>query len=507
MKRKKVINVSIKNFLYMNKKLKILFVASEALPFAKAGGLGDVMFSLPLSLKKLGQDVRVMIPRYRGIDPKKYNLKMVIEGLKVPTDQPAPTPQYLICNVKQYLSDDVVPTYFLENMEYYEKRANIYGYADDHIRWALLNRGIIEFLKIYKWKPDIIVASDWQTALIPNYLKTFYREDKLLSKIKVILAIHNLGYQGMRDFKFSQETKKDSGTEQIPDFFNPRLGELNWLLRGIIYSDAIIVVSPTYAKEILTPEYGEGLDKVLSENQGKIYGILNGLDTASYNPAKDKKIPFNYSANTISRKKKNKLFLQKKFGLDKDPNVFLMGIVSRLTEQKGLNLLEKIINPLLENLPVQIISIGDGENRYKEMFKKAKESFPNKIAYHLEFDSSLPHLVFAGSDVLLMPSKFEPCGISQMQAMRYGCLPIVRKTGGLADTVENINPERNKGNGLVFKKYDPMAFLLTITKAYSFFQFRKFWTLSAKRAMKKDFSWKESAKNYIDVFRRVLDNM
>ena len=209
------------------KKLKILFVASEAAPFAKAGGLGDIMFSLPLTLRKLGQDARVMIPRYGGIDSKKYKLKTIIKGLKVPTDQPSSTPQYLICNVKQYNSENVTPTYFLENREYYEKRANVYGYSDDHIRWILLCRGVIEFIKQYNWKPDIIVASDWQTSLIPNYLKTTYKDDQTLSKIRVILAIHNLKYQGMRDFKFSQETQRDSGTESIPDFFNPRLGELN----------------------------------------------------------------------------------------------------------------------------------------------------------------------------------------------------------------------------------------------------------------------------------------
>ena len=490
----------------MNKKLKILFVASEAFPFAKAGGLGDVMFSLPLALKKLGQDARIMIPRYKEIDTKKYKLKMIVKGLKVPTDQPAPTPQYLICNVKQHISKNTVPTYFLENMEYYEKRANIYGYADDYIRWALLCRGVIEFLKIHTWKPDIIVASDWQTALIPNYLKTIYKNEQSLSKIRIVLAIHNLRYQGMRDFKFSQETKRDSGTESIPDFFNPRLGELNWLLRGIIFSDAIVTVSPTYAKEILTPEYGEGLDKILSENQGKIYGILNGFNPADYDPAKDQNIPFNYNINTISKKKKNKLFLQKKFGLTQDPNIFLIGFVSRLTEQKGLNLLEKIIQPMLKNLSLQIILIGDGENRYKEMFKKAKESYPDQVGYHLEFDIDLPHLVFAGADALLMPSKFEPCGISQMQAMRYGCIPIARKTGGLADTIENIKPGKNTGDGFLFKKYDPMALLLALAKAHTCFQFKRPWLASVKRAMKKDFSWKKPAKDYIDLFYRIINN-
>jgi len=488
------------------KKLKILFVAPEAAPFAKAGGLGDVMFSLPLALRKLGQDARLMIPRYGGIDTKKYKLKTIIKGLKVPTDQPSSTPRYLICNVKQYNSKNVTPTYFLENREYYEKRANVYGYSDDHIRWILLCRGVIEFIKQYNWKPDIIVASDWQTSLIPNYLKTTYKNDQTLSKIRVILAIHNLKYQGMRDFKFSQETQRDSGTESIPDFFNPRLGELNWLLRGIIYSDTIVAVSPTYAKEILTPKYGEGLDTILSENQGKIYGILNGINPAEYDPAKNQNIPFRYTINTLSKKKNNKLFLQKKFGLPQDPNVFLIGFVSRLTEQKGLDLIEKIIKLILEDLPIQMIFVGNGETRYKEILKKVKESYPKKIAYHLEFDTSLPHLVFSGADALLMPSKFEPCGISQMQAMRYGCVPIARKTGGLADTIENFDPQKNTGNGFLFAKYDSSSLLLTIVRAHTCFQFKKDWLNLVKRTMKKDFSWKKSAKSYLNLFHHILNN-
>jgi len=488
------------------KKLKILFVASEAAPFAKAGGLGDIMFSLPLTLRKLGQDARVMIPRYGGIDSKKYKLKTIIKGLKVPTDQPSSTPQYLICNVKQYNSENVTPTYFLENREYYEKRANVYGYSDDHIRWILLCRGVIEFIKQYNWKPDIIVASDWQTSLIPNYLKTTYKDDQTLSKIRVILAIHNLKYQGMRDFKFSQETQRDSGTESIPDFFNPRLGELNWLLRGIIYSDTIVTVSPTYAKEVLTLKYGEGLNTILSENQGKIYGILNGINPAKYDPAKNQNIPSCYTINTLGKKKNNKLFLQKKFGLPQDPNIFLIGFVSRLTEQKGLDLIEKIMKPILENLSVQMIFVGNGETRYKEILKKAKESYPKKIAYHLEFDTFLPHLVFSGTDALLMPSKFEPCGISQMQAMRYGCVPIARKTGGLADTIENFDPRKNTGNGFLFAKYDSSALLLTIVRAHTCFQFKKHWLGLVKRTMKKDFSWKKSAKNYLNLFHHILNN-
>lgn len=485
------------------KRLKILFVAAEAAPFAKMGGLGEVMNALPLTLRKLGQDSRVMIPRYGTIDPKKYKLEMEVEGLKVPTDQPG-LYSYLICNVKKYLGEEAAPTYFLENMEYYEKRANVYGYADDHVRWALFCRGVIEFLKRSAWVPDIIVASDWHTGLIPNYLKTVYKKDKILSKIATIFVIHNLFYQGMCDFRFVKESEKDSGREPIPDFFNPRLAKLNWMLRGIMYSDLIVTVSPTYAQEILTPEYGEGLDKILNEKREKVYGILNGINYEVYNPQTSPHIPYHFSPRNLKGKQKNKLALQKQFGLVENPNAFLVSIVARLTEQKGFDLIEKIIYHLFKNLPaLQLLCLGDGEPRYKEMLKKAAEKFPKRIAYLFEFKPTLPHFVYAGSDAVLIPSKFEPCGIVQMEAMRYGAIPIARKTGGLADTIENFRPEKGRGDGFLFKEYDPYALLFTISRAYTCFFFKEEWKNLIKRAMKKDFSWEKSAREYIRIFQIV----
>lgn len=485
------------------KRLKILFVASEAAPFAKAGGLGDVTFSLPLALRKLGQDARIMIPRYGTIDTKKYKLEMEIEGLKVLTGQPSPCP-YLICNVKKYLGGETAPVYFLENEEYYEKRANVYGYSDDCIRWALLCRGVLEFIKHSSWVPDIIVASDWQTGLIPNYLKTTYKKDRVLSKINVVFSINNLQYQGMCDFRFVKESERDSGSESIPDFFSPRLTKLNWMLRGIIYSDIITTVSPTYAQEILLPEYGEGLNKLLNEKRDKIYGILNGIDYEYYNPQNSHHIPVHYSSKTIERKKQNKLHLQKRFGLNQSQNTFVIGMVSRLAEQKGFDLLEKIIEPILKNTNLQFIFCGDGEPRYKEFIKKAAENYPARVGYLLEFDSVLPHLIFAGSDCSLVPSKFEPCGITQMQAMRYGAIPIIRKTGGLTDTVKKFNPEKDEGEGFVFTEYEPFTLFTAIIQAQTCFKFKKTWKRLIKRAMEKNFSWQKSAEEYIRVFRTNL---
>jgi starch synthase len=486
------------------KKLNILFVGAEAAPFAKAGGLGEVLFSLPLALKRLGQDARVFIPRYGTIDLKKYNLEMEIEGLKVPTGEEGPN-EYLICNVKKYIGEDAPPTYFLENMEYYEKRANVYGYADDHIRWALLCRGVLEFLKKSSWVPEIIVCSDWHTGLVPNYLKTTYRKDETLSKIKTVLIIHNILYQGMCDFRFLPETERDNGREPIPPFFSERLAKLNWMLRGIIYSDLIVAVSKTYAKEILTPEFGMGLEKVLNEHRVKLHGIINGIDYKNYDPKTNPYIPQHYSVNSVEKKVKNKPPLQKRFGLKEDENIFLIGMPARLTEQKGFDLIEKIIEKVLKYLPLQLIFLGDGEARYKEMLKKAKEKFPEKIGFLFEFERKLPHLIYAGCDAILIPSKFEPCGIVQMEAMRYGAIPIARKTGGLADTIENFDPQKEEGTGFLFKAYEPYALFATICKAQTVFQIKRIWKKIVKLAMAQDFSWENSAKEYLNLFFNLIN--
>ncbi len=485
------------------KRLKVLFVASEAAPFAKAGGLGDVIFSLPLALRKLGVDARVMIPRYGKISSE-YKMDIVVKNLKVPTDQEFGSYPYLICNVKQYLGSKAVPSYFLENMEYYEKRANVYGYSDDAIRWALLSRGVLEFIKNYSWQPDIIAASDWQTGLIPNYLKTVYKNDSRLSKIRTIFSIHNLHYQGMCDYRFMAETERDSGHEAIPDFFSPRLAKINWMLRGIMYADLITTVSPTYAQEILTPEYGEGLERILSERRGELYGILNGLDYNYYDPQQTPYIPFHYNFRMIDRREKNKSYLQKRFGLKQDKSAFLVAMASRFSEQKGFDLIEKIIEPLLDNIKIQFAFLGDGETRYKEFIKKAAEKYPKKVSYVFEFSAVLPHLIFSGADAILVPSRFEPCGIVQMQAFRYGAIPIVRNTGGLADTVENFSLERNEGDGFVFEKYNPDSLLTAIVRAATIFEIKDKWKGLIKRAMQKDFSWQNSAKEYLRLFYIAL---
>ncbi len=489
--------------------MKVLFVASEGAPFIKAGGLGEVMFSLPRAMRDLGHDARVMIPRYAGIDQEKFELKMEHENLMVPTGAEDPQqPESLVCNVKRFdeRSDDRSPvtTYFLENQEYYENRANVYGYGDDAVRWALLGRGVIEFLRSSKWVPDVLVAADWQAAFAINFLKTSYKDDDKLKKIATVFSIHNISYQGMFDYRFVSEMDYDDGRSAIPSFYDPRLLKLNMMRRGILYADIINTVSPTYAKEIMTEEYGELLQDLLKERRSVVYGILNGIDYETVNPETDQNLAAAYSARELEKRRKNKAQLQERFGLPVDEDKFVIGIVSRLDSQKGFDLLFKTLRPLVKQLDFDLVVVGGGDATYMTFFDEASKEFPQNIAAHISFDLILPRLIFGGADALLIPSRFEPSGLTQMEAMRYGVVPIVRRTGGLADTVEDYNPEENTGTGFVFDEFDETALTIAITRAYVNYRHKKVWRGIQERAMRKDFSWKHSASEYLKLFERAL---
>ena len=490
------------------KPLKILFIATEAAPFAKVGGLGSVMYSLPKALGEIGYDVRLMMPRYLSIDDNIHHLKIEYKELKVPTDNEN-GPETLICNVKRSdpsTDSKAVITYFLENQEYYEQRANVYGYADDPIRWALLCRGTLEFLKqSNSWIPDVIVSSDWQTGLVPNYLKTVYAKDPVLSRIATVFSIHNLCYQAMYDHHFVSDMDFDDGHSSIPGFNNPRLYKLNLMRRGIIYSDAINTVSPNYAREIMTKDFGELLDELLRERRAVLTGILNGIDYTLWDPESDPHIPFHYTSHDLEDRAKNKKALQERFGLEIKKDTFLVSIVNRLNKQKGLDILFPIMDLLLQELPLQLIVVGGGDSDIMNFFHDLETRFPGKVAVHLKFDPILPHIVFAGSDITLVPSRFEPCGLVQMEAMRMGCIPIVRKTGGLADSVEDYNPEKNTGTGFIFEKFDSSSIMISLIRAFENFRDKKKWADLQKRAMAKDFSWDSSTLKYTELFNRSIE--
>lgn len=491
------------------KKARILFVASESVPFAQAGGLGSAIHSLTKALADAGYDVRIMMPLYATIDKSKFPMKTVYEALEVPND----SSDMIICNVKMFASShshgnesESVPVYFLENQEYYEQRANIYGYADDATRWALLSKGVLEFIRFNKeWRPDVIVSSDWQTGLIPNYLKTIYKDNSFLSPIATVFSIHNLSYQGMFDHRFVSEMDYDDGHSPVPEIKSSRMLKINMMRRGIIYSDVINTVSPTYAKEITTADYGEMLDALLREKISHLFGILNGIDYEKRNPETDTGIEFKYGIKNISEKVKNKEVLRHKFNLPPAAeNDFVLGIVSRFTEQKGIDLLMEALPPLMENFNFQLVVVGTGDAKYLNFFNELARKNPG-VSAHLSFNSALPSLVFAGADAILIPSKFEPCGLTQMEAMRYGAIPIVRKTGGLADSVQNYDAAAHKGTGFVFENFNHYSLYGAVVRAMENYKHPAIWRGIQKRAMAADFSWSKSAKEYAKLFTKAVE--
>jgi len=500
-----IIQTMLTNTLKREQKLRVLFVAPEAAPFVKVGGLGEVMRSLPKNLRALGHDARVFIPKYASFDVEKYPLHLEFEGLRVASSEEEDIHGLFVSNVLRYDNDSGETTaYFLENMEYYEKRANVYGYADDAVRWALLSRATLEFLRHSSWRPDVIVSADWQTGLISNYFHTIYKKDPKLSSIAIVFSIHNLFFQAMFDHHFVSEMDYDSGREAIPPFNDSRLLKLNFMRRGIMHADVINTVSPTYAQEITTPEYGEGLNEILSERRSRLLGILNGIDTDVYNPETDPHIEFHYGPNNLGLKGKNKTVLQRKFNLPASKNAPLFGIVSRLTDQKGLGLLMDAGESLLENFDIQLVVVGSGEGHFMNFFQELAKKYPEKVGIHLDYDETLAHVVYAGADAIIIPSRFEPCGLTQMEAMRYGVVPVVRKTGGLADSVINYNPQTQEGTGFVFEKFDARAFYGAMVRAIENYHYPEFWRGIQKRAMKTDFSWTKSAREYVNLFKEAI---
>ena len=485
--------------------MKILFVGSEAAPYVKVGGLGEVLFSLPRALNRLGHDARVMIPRYAIIDGEKFKMKMIVEGMQVPSGNGEP----IICNVKESVSDggreSAVPAYFLENMEYFEKRANVYGYDDDAARWAVLCRGVLEFIRAHDgWRPDIIVAADWQGGLIPNYFHKNYKNDPILSKIPIVFSIHNLFYQANFDHHYVSEMDYDDGHSEVPPLSDPRLLKLNFMRRGIMHADVINTVSPTYAKEITTPEFGELLDPLLQERRARLFGILNGIDHQAYDPATDGRIEHKFSVKKISDRVGNKAVLRRQFNLPEPEgrDVPIFAVVSRLSEQKGLDLISEIIEPLLYEVDFQFIVLGTGDGRYISFFQELDKERTN-VSTHLSYDNVLPYLIFAGADAILIPSRYEPCGLVQMEAMRYGAVPIVRRTGGLADSVEDYNSKEDTGTGFVFENYTPLALYGAIVRALEHYKNQKVWQGIQRRAMMADFSWDNSAREYVKLFEKA----
>jgi starch synthase len=477
--------------------LRVLVVASEGVPYVKTGGPADVIGALPQALRRLGHDVRVILPRYNSIDPERWHLHPIKTDLAVPIDRTTETVRIL-----QTPEGAGVPFYFIE-AEHYFQREKLYGYNDDGDRFILFCRAALEFVRSIGWQPDIIHCHDWHTAIIPNWTKTIYKDDPFFASTATVYTIHNLAYQGI----FGYRILEVAGIAE-EGFIYPEVPELanvvDLMGRGILYADVVSTVSPRYAREILTPEFGERLDPLLRERKDRLYGILNGIDIAEYNPATDAHIASHYDAFSLDQRAANKRALQERLKLPVDPHVPLIGVISRLTDQKGFDLLDEIAIPLLEQ-GVQWVVSGTGDQHYHSMFQRLASRYAQQVSIHLTFNQELSQQIYSGSDLLLMPSRFEPCGSTQMLAMRYGSIPVVHRTGGLADTVQNFDPATDSGNGFNFTRYNPFHLFASIVRALEVYQFADAWRNLMQRAMLADYSWDASAEQYVALYRRAQE--
>jgi len=476
--------------------MKVLFITSESVPFAKTGGLADVSFALPKALKKEGAEISVIMPYYKNI-PNSYkeNMKSV-EYFDVKMSW---RNQY--AGIFKYNADGVV-YYFVDN-EYYFKRDAYYGCFDDGERFSYFNKAVIEFIVRMEVKPDIIHANDWHSGMISLLLKDQQNQGREIDQIKSVFTIHNLKYQGLFPKEILGDMLNLDQGYYVPDCLEFK-NNISFMKAGIIYSDIVTTVSPNYANEIQSDYYGEGLGGLMKSINGKLYGIVNGIDYDLYNPEMDELIYHNYSAADIKNKSKNKVFLQKLSRLKQDADIPVIAMVTRLVEEKGLDLLGHIINELMQE-NVQIIVLGTGDKKYEEMMKTFESYYPEKFSANIYFDNQLAQKIYAGADMFLMPSQIEPCGIGQLIAMRYGALPIVRKAGGLKDTVQPYNKYSNEGTGFAFLNFNAHELLYTIKDALDIYKNkRELWNELVKRTMKQDLSWTNSAKEYMALYESLL---
>lgn len=475
------------------KPLKILIAAAEVVPFAKTGGLADVAGALPRALARMGHDVRIVMPKYKQIREGDYLI-----------DYPVEMDHHIESGIikQTMLSAGTIgiPVYLIDNHQYFH-RDGLYCFPDEAERFNFFCKAILGMLPKIAFQPHLIHCNDWQTGLVPLFLRTKYAEDPYYQTIGALLTIHNLQYQGL----FPKQILPLLGLGD--EYFTPErlefYGEVNFLKAGIVYSDMINTVSKKYALEIQTPEYGERLDGLLRKRARDLYGIVNGIDYEEYDPGTDKRISRNYSLETIDHKRENKRWLQQEMGLPASGSP-LIGIVSRLVDQKGLDLISSIFRQIME-LGTQLVLLGSGDDHYQRLFAELKMQYPGQAALCLGFNPDLAQQIYAGADMFLMPSRFEPCGLSQLISLRYGTIPIVRAVGGLADTIDNFDEIRGKGNGFSFKPYEAGALLDTIKRAVDIYRKQpNQWRQLMANAMKCDFSWNRSAEEYVMLYEKTI---
>ena len=476
-----------------DKGLKILFLAAEAVPFAKVGGLADVAGALPKALRALGHDVRLMIPRYGSIRSDQFHFERVGKPFPVPVGPGEEMVHMVTATV------DDLPVYLLWDEKFFSPRDRIYGFDDDPQRFTFFSRAVVASLPVMGWVPDIIHANDWHTAPVPTWLAYEGRYLREYRHIASVFTIHNIAYQGA----CGRLILTFARMEYVKHLDVEPAGQVNWMAQGIASADIVTTVSPQYARDILETEAGAGLSPLLRRRQDRLVGILNGIDTDYWNPTTDPYLRQPYDLSRLRLRAVNKAALQQEARLPVRPDTPLIGMVTRLDAIKGIDLLGPVLEQILLS-DVQFVLLGTGDPEYHQMMESLQARFPDKVRVFLRFDEPLAHRIYAGCDLFLMPSRFEPCGLGQMIAMHYGAVPVVHKTGGLADTVLDYHERPDRATGFVFDAYTPEACIDALERALRVYRDREAWAAIQARGMKADFSWKGSAQKYVDVYRRAL---
>jgi len=484
----------------MAESLNVLFLSPEAAPFAKTGGLADVAGSLPKALKEMGCDIRVAMPYYRMAKKGDFTVSLLYEDVEIPLFG-----EVLKGDIFLTEADGRVPLYLINKDEYFD-REYLYGtpkgdYFDNVERFVYFSRMAFLLCKKLNFQPHVFHCNDWQTGLVPAYLKTMYTEDPFFSGTSSLFTIHNIAYQGI----FHEKKLEVTGLPR--DVYHPGgieyWGKINFLKAGIVFSDIINTVSHRYSREIQTPEFGYGLEGVLRHRSDDLYGVLNGADYGEWNPKTDPLIAANYDENDLSGKTKCKEDLLAGFNLPRSLNKLpILGVISRLADQKGFDLLAESMKGLMR-MDLGFVLLGRGDERYHQLFERIAKEYPKKAGIKIAYDNTLAHKIEAGADIFLMPSRYEPCGLNQMYSLKYGTVPLVRATGGLDDTIQDYNPKTGEGTGFKFQSYSPRDFLDTVRKALAVYRDGERWEKLMIRGMKADFSWQRAAREYVNLYGRA----
>lgn len=473
--------------------MNILFISTEAEPFAKSGGLGDVIGSLPRELNRLGADARVMLPLFKSIHHK-YQAKM--KFIKDFTVMLSWRTQY--CGIFE-MEYEGVTFYFLDNEQYFSRDA-YYGYYDDGERFAYYSKAALEAIKWIDFKPEILHCSEWQTAMVPVYLKTLFRGIPDYSSLRTVFTIHNIEYQGKYDRNILQDllglSEADRGILEYD-------GAVNFMKGAVVTCDRLTTVSKSYAQEIMYPFYGRDLENIIKENSYKLSGILNGIDTNLYNPYRDPYISVKFSKNTPDKKAENKASLQETLGLEKNAEIPVIAMIGRLAEHKGIDLVTSVFDEMMQE-KMQFVLLGTGESKYENFFRKKAKDYAGRMSVSTEFSAELASKIYAGADLFLMPSVSEPCGLAQMISLRYGTIPIVRETGGLKDSIIPYNPETGTGNGVTFGSVNAQDMIGAVKRAIKLYWDKEHWKTLVANGMKSDFSWKASSKEYMKLYKDMM---